>query len=559
MLVDPARVDVSGGEIGMRQDVLEERDVGGDAFQPELAEGPRRPPRRAREVRRVDDDLGEQRVERVARAIARVPASIGAHARPARWLVDRQGAAAGPHRAVRRDGFHVHARLDRVAARSGDVRRIEPQVLQGRALRQPELGLHEVDAGHRLGDRVLDLKPRVRLDEDEGGGSRAAGDVDQELERAEVRVPDALREPDRRVDDVAAKRVVQRGSGSDLDDLLEAALDAAFALPEMRDAAVPVAEDLHLDVAGTGDELFDVDLGTAERGAGLGLAASEGRLQLIGRPHHARAATAAPGDRLDDHRAARAERGEEGARLVEGDGVIETAAHRDGRVGGGGPGARLVAEQLQVLHVRPDEGQPRLGAHPREVAALGEEAVAGVDGVAAGRLRRRDQRLGIQVGGRALSGQRVACIRHAHMQAAGVVLGMDGDGRYAEVGRGAGDADGDLAPVGDQQLRHAHGSGSRGWAIVRLAQLIVSMIVTSVPPFVLAADRMARPARRQVNRGRRMVDRRAEMEDDMLRDLRHGRGAVRRQRPDRDLTRPPSAVAATFEHSVDVSQFAMLR
>ena len=44
VLVDPASVDVAGGEVGMRQDVAEERDVGGDAFQPELAEGPRGPP-----------------------------------------------------------------------------------------------------------------------------------------------------------------------------------------------------------------------------------------------------------------------------------------------------------------------------------------------------------------------------------------------------------------------------------------------------------------------------------------------------------------------------------
>ena len=79
-----------------------------------------------------------------------------------------------------------------------------------------------------------------------------------------------------------AQPIVQGRGGSDLDDLLEAALDAAFALPQMRDAAFTVAEDLHLDVAGAGEKLLHVDLGTAERGAGLGPAALEGRVQLVG-------------------------------------------------------------------------------------------------------------------------------------------------------------------------------------------------------------------------------------------------------------------------------------
>ena len=86
-----------------------------------------------------------------------------------------------------------------------------------------------------------------------GWCARATGDIDQEFERSEIGVADALREPHRGVDDVTAKPVVQPGCGSDLDELLEAALDAAFPLPQMRDAAFTVAEDLHLDVARAGE------------------------------------------------------------------------------------------------------------------------------------------------------------------------------------------------------------------------------------------------------------------------------------------------------------------
>ena len=49
----------------------------------------------------------------------------------------------------------------------------------------------------------------------------------------------------------------------------------------MRDTALTVAEDLHLDVTGAWDEFLHVDVGTAERRAGLGPAALEGRVQLI--------------------------------------------------------------------------------------------------------------------------------------------------------------------------------------------------------------------------------------------------------------------------------------
>ena len=137
--------------------------------------------------------------------------------------------------------------------------------------------------------------------------------------------------------------------------------------------------------------------------------------------------------------------------------MVETVDHRYGRRGGRDSGAGLVAKQLQMLHVRPDEGQPCPGAHPRKIAALGEEPVARVEGVAAGRRRRRDHGLGVQVGGRALTRQGPEFVGHAEVQAVGVVFRIHGNGRQTHVGRSAGDADGDLAPVGDQQSRHAHG------------------------------------------------------------------------------------------------------
>jgi hypothetical protein len=73
------------------------------------------------------------------------------------------------------------------------------------------------------------------------------------------------------VGDALARRLVEQGRGRFLDDLLVAALRGAFALPEMHDVAVPVAEDLHLDVPRALDEAFQDDALVAEGLQGLAL------------------------------------------------------------------------------------------------------------------------------------------------------------------------------------------------------------------------------------------------------------------------------------------------
>ena len=191
-----------------------------------------------------------------------------------------------------------------MAARRGDAGRIQPQLGQRRTLGQPDLGLHQVDAGDLFGHGVLDLQPRIGLDEDEGLGAVLARDVDQEFESAQALVAHAAGKAQRGGNDLLAQRVVQTGRRGDLDDLLEAPLQAAFALAQVHHRPLAVAQDLHLDMAGPCDELLDKDIGAAERRQRFGLAAREGRLDLFDRLHRARAAPAAAGDRFDDHRRA---------------------------------------------------------------------------------------------------------------------------------------------------------------------------------------------------------------------------------------------------------------
>ena len=90
------------------------------------------------------------------------------------------------------------ATLDRPAARD-DVLLRERQPLAGGDANLP---LHEVDPRHELGDRMLDLEPRVHLEEVE-----LAVAVEQELARAGVHVAG------RRAARTAVSPIARRSSG----------------------------------------------------------------------------------------------------------------------------------------------------------------------------------------------------------------------------------------------------------------------------------------------------------------------------------------------------------
>ena len=81
-------------------------------------------------------------------------------------------------------------------------------------------------------------------------------------------------------------------------------LDRAFALAEVHDVAVVIAEDLELDVPRRLEILLDVDVADAERGFRFALRRLERMRQLRRVLDDAHAAAAAAGHRLDDDRIA---------------------------------------------------------------------------------------------------------------------------------------------------------------------------------------------------------------------------------------------------------------
>ena len=239
-----------------------------------------------------------------------------------------------------------------------------------------------------------------------------------------------------------------------------AALDAAIALAEVGDGARLVAGDLHLDVAGAGHPALDVEAGVAEGLSGLRGAALEGGVYLGGLGDGAHAPSAAPSDGLDDHAGALGEIGEEGVRLLKVDGVGEAGDDGDVLILSEGARLGLRAEEVERVRGGTDEGEARLFAGAGEGGALGKKTVAGVDGVAAGAFGGGDDLVDVEVGGDAAALEGADGIGLAGVEAAGVVLGVDGDGADAEIGGRAHDADGDLPTVRDEQILDGHGRSS---------------------------------------------------------------------------------------------------
>jgi hypothetical protein len=101
----------------------------------------------------------------------------------------------------------------------------------------------------------------------------------------------------------------------------------------------------------------------------------------------------------------------------------------------------------------PTKTMPGVGTGLGKRLALGQEAVAGVDGLRAGAAGHVEQLLDDEI---ALAGRRradvVRLVGEAHVGRVAVGVGVDGHGGDAQFARRAQDAHGDLAAVGNQQF-----------------------------------------------------------------------------------------------------------
>ncbi len=148
---------------------------------------------------------------------------------------------------------------------------------------------------------MLHLQARVHFQEIE-----AAVGIHQKLDRAGIVVARGAGRANRRLAHLVAHFRMQRHQRrwALLDHLLMPPLDGAFALAQVNHVAVPVAEQLDLDVPRALDQLFHIDLGAAESALRFARGVAERGLQFALAIHPAHAFAAAAGHRLQQHRVA---------------------------------------------------------------------------------------------------------------------------------------------------------------------------------------------------------------------------------------------------------------
>ena len=252
------------------------------------------------------------------------------------------------------------------------------------------------------------------------------------------------------------RRRYRRG---DLDELLPPPLQAAVPVAEHRHRAGAVAQQLDLDVPGPGQQLLGVHPPVTEGRRRLGGAPAHRLGHVVLPGHRPQPAPAAARHRLDHHRAVLAQ---QVAHLLRRRVDAGPGQHRHAQLARPGPGRGLVAEQRERLRIRPGEAQPGRGAPRGQLGPLGQEAVAGVQGVAARPGGRGQDRVDVEVGGHPGAGQLDRGVGPGDVPAGGVVSGVDRHRLDAEHRRRRHDADRDLAAVGDQQpLDHAPSCGQR--------------------------------------------------------------------------------------------------
>ena len=259
LLGDEAGRECAGTPARMLHDGREKRNVVADAVDIERVQRLRLGVDRRRARTRMGDELGDHRVVVERDLAAFVDTGVVAHGHAVNLGLGGRPVAGEP--ADRRQEIAIRilgvdAALHRPAGEL-HVALLDAEWFAGG---NPDHLLDKIDAGDELGDRMLDLEPRVHLQE-----IKAAVLPGDELDGAGEIVADRLGERDCLLAHAGARCLVEQRRRRLLQDLLIAALDRAFALAEIDDVAVLVAQHLDLDVARIDDELLDEHAIVAER------------------------------------------------------------------------------------------------------------------------------------------------------------------------------------------------------------------------------------------------------------------------------------------------------
>src|SRR6266700_612589 len=399
---------------------------------------------------RMGDELGNHRIVVDRNLAALLHAGVVAHGDAARAALGGRTVLYQPpdrRQEVAERIFGIDARFDRPSGQA-DVLLLQAQLLAGR---DADHLFDQIDAGDELGHGVLDLQAGVHLEEKE-----ALVLACDELDGAGGIIVHGFRQRDRLLAYLPARDLVEQRRRRLLDHLLIAALDRAFALAEIDDVAVLVAEHLDLDMARIDDEFLDEDavVTKGRLGLGLGEAKAFGDLGLRMRDPHALAAAAGRG--LDHHGVADLPGNLESVLVIFDD--TEMAGHGGNLgLGGGLLGLDLVAHGGDRTRIGPDEDDAGLLQRAWERLALREEPVAGMYGFRPGLAAGLDDLLDDEITlGRRRRPDEDGLIGHFDVERVAVSLGIDRDRRDAHAAGGLDHPAGDFAAVRDQNsFEHA--------------------------------------------------------------------------------------------------------
>ena len=349
----------------------------------------------------------------------------------------------GAGRKFRPGSSALIAELDRVPAR---LRVGVPEFL---AVRDPEHLPDQVDPGDLLRHRVLDLKPGVDLEE-----RHRAVLPDEKLTGTRAHITGLPQDGLGRPVQLLGLAGGQERRGRLLDQLLVPALQRAVPGGDHHHVPVGVGEALGLHMPRPVQVALDEALAAAERRDGFADRGLVRLADLVWLADHLQPPAAAAERRLDGDR--QAVLGHERLDFFHpADRPVGARGHRGADRGRDLPRGHLVAQRLDGGRRGPDPDQPGVQDRLGEAGVLGQEAVAGVDGVGPGLGRYREDLLDAEVALRgARAAERVGLVGHRDVQGVEVGFGVYGHAAQPGVPAGSHHADRDLATIRNKHLAH---------------------------------------------------------------------------------------------------------
>ena len=188
--------------------------------------------------------------------------------------------------------FGVDPRFDRMPTQ------LQIALVQGQSLTggDPELPFDEVEPGHHLGDRVLDLQPRVHFDKIETVG------IGDKLDRTGPDIADRSHRGHGCLPHCGPPLCIEPRRRGLLQHFLMATLDRAVAFEQMDRVAMAIGKNLEFDVTRLQQIFLNQHAIVAKGARCLTLGPGEYGGKLGGAGNHPHAAAAAAGNGLDQYR-----------------------------------------------------------------------------------------------------------------------------------------------------------------------------------------------------------------------------------------------------------------